>query len=245
MDARGTVNRRFLIRLFAGFFFDLSGGDCILPLMKTRKAFFRVVAGTLAALTLSVSMVQCFGGFPLTKTIYKFNKSVGDGSLGGRFIQELVMILLVIIPVYGIGMLVDLIVFNLIEFWTGKPIMSANLSSPDGRISFHAVTDNEMRIDIKTEKGPMSLYVFRDRPGEFYAKNGNDYLRVEMPAELKGFDAKGNTTVSCSKEAAVVRCVEGDRTATWMKSTFNRKDYQRTENLVRAQLALPVQAAVR
>ena len=57
----------------------------------------------------------CYGNFNLTKKLYKWN-----GSLGDKYINSIVMWVLVIVPVYGLAGFADFAIFNLIEFWTGK-----------------------------------------------------------------------------------------------------------------------------
>ncbi len=69
----------------------------------------------LGSAAILVSTTGCFGSFSFTKKLYQFNKGVGD-----KFIQELVFIGLVILPIYEIAAIGDVIVFNLIEFWTGS-----------------------------------------------------------------------------------------------------------------------------
>jgi len=62
----------------------------------------------------------CYGTFPLTKAIYKFNEDISDKPL----VQQVTFWVFVILPVYEIGMLADAIVFNLVEFWTGEKILA-------------------------------------------------------------------------------------------------------------------------
>lgn len=86
--------------------------------MKTfRKITFIFV---LAAMTASLS--GCFGEFALTRKVYTWNDGVSDS----RFVKTLVFWGLSIIPVYEVAGLADLIIFNLLEFWTGSnPIAMA------------------------------------------------------------------------------------------------------------------------
>jgi len=58
----------------------------------------------------------CFGRFELTRKVYKFNQNVDKN----KWTQELVFLVLVIIPFYEIASLIDAIVVNSLEFWTGK-----------------------------------------------------------------------------------------------------------------------------
>jgi hypothetical protein len=67
------------------------------------------------------TLQSCIGSFNLTKKVYEFNKGVGD-----KWIQELVFLLFVILPVYEVALLIDGVILNLIEFWTGSNPMSMN-----------------------------------------------------------------------------------------------------------------------
>lgn len=62
----------------------------------------------------------CFGSFGLTTGLWGWNKSVS----GNKFVQWLIFLLLVIIPIYGIATFVDALVINSIEFWTGSNPMA-------------------------------------------------------------------------------------------------------------------------
>ncbi|MEZ4740326.1 MAG: DUF3332 domain-containing protein, partial [Flavobacteriales bacterium] len=70
----------------------------------------------IALSSLLVTQTGCFGSFQLTKNIYDWN----DGVSSDKFVKSLVFWGLCIIPVYEIGALVDIVIFNLIEFWSGS-----------------------------------------------------------------------------------------------------------------------------
>jgi hypothetical protein len=70
----------------------------------------------------TLSLSGCFGGFPLTHAVYKGNRNV-YGSVDGdntqrKMAQSAVMWLF--IPIYAGAAVGDIVVFNLIEFWTGS-----------------------------------------------------------------------------------------------------------------------------
>lgn len=78
----------------------------------------------LAALCLfgtQVTTTGCYGGFALTKKVHRWN-----GTLGNKFLESVVMWALVIIPVYGLCLIGDFFIFNLIEFWAGKNPVASN-----------------------------------------------------------------------------------------------------------------------
>ncbi|MBI3028765.1 MAG: DUF3332 family protein [Candidatus Rokubacteria bacterium] len=94
--------------------------------MRFRATLKGITLVTLLLFVLAVS--GCYGGFHLTKALYKFNGEVKvDGSpQANRVAQSVVMVLLVIIPVYQLAALADAVILNSIEFWTGKNPMTAD-----------------------------------------------------------------------------------------------------------------------
>lgn len=76
-----------------------------------------------------VLMAGCTGPFRLTKSVHNWQTSFDS-----KWVDELVFLGCVIIPVYGLSMLGDGIIFNSIEFWGGtNPISEAQVES-DGRV---------------------------------------------------------------------------------------------------------------
>jgi hypothetical protein len=94
------------------------------------------------------SLTGCFGSFGLTKKIYNANKSVG-----GKFVQTLVMYVFMIIPVYGIASFLDIVLFNLIEFWSGSNPLAmkagqseTQMATIDGKLYEITATKNQFRM---------------------------------------------------------------------------------------------------
>lgn len=79
--------------------------------------FKKLISGVLV-----LSLTGCFGGFKATKAVHEFNREVHPN----EWVQEVVFLGMVIIPVYGIATLFDAIILNSIEFWTGdNPLAQA------------------------------------------------------------------------------------------------------------------------
>lgn len=73
----------------------------------------RVVAVVVAA---GVLISGCYGPFNLTRRLYNWNGQVGTG----KWEKEFMFILLAWVPVYGLSILGDAVIFNSMEFWTGN-----------------------------------------------------------------------------------------------------------------------------
>ncbi len=73
----------------------------------------RIETWVLAAVLL---VSGCYGPFNLTRRLYRWNGQVSQG----KWEKEFVFILLAYVPVYGLTIAGDALVFNSMEFWTGK-----------------------------------------------------------------------------------------------------------------------------
>ncbi len=71
----------------------------------------------------------CFGKFQLTRKVYDMNQSIDE-----KYVRSAATWVFVIVQVYTVAALVDLIVFNVIEFWTGEnPVASAPVTKEYAR----------------------------------------------------------------------------------------------------------------
>jgi len=83
---------------------------------------FIILSMLLAAV--SPSLTGCFGKFAMTRKVYELNASVHD-----RYLRNVVTWAFLIVPVYWVSGVVDLFVFNTIEFWSGRNVISGNEKS--------------------------------------------------------------------------------------------------------------------
>jgi len=104
----------------------------------------------LAIIFLGIALPQqsCIGSFQLTNNLYDWNKSQGE-----KWTQELVFLALVIIPVYEVCLLVDGIVLNAIEFWTG----SNPLAMAPGEIETKIVQHGDDLYRLTAEKNTLQV----------------------------------------------------------------------------------------
>jgi hypothetical protein len=84
-----------------------------------RSRFGKGVALVLVAAVGALS-AGCFGKFQLTRKVYDINQSIDE-----KYVRSAATWILVIVQVYTVAALLDLIVFNVLEFWTGEnPVAS-------------------------------------------------------------------------------------------------------------------------
>lgn len=144
-----------------------------------------------AALLLSLFVLQlstgCYGSFKLTKKVYDWNGTVGD-----KFVNEVVFLALTILPVYEATLLVDGLLLNAVEFWTGNNPMAMNgdetqfkLIEKDGETYQFAASKNRMEI-LKIGSEMRIILKFNPDDSSFYYESENGDVKV---AEINSSDS--------------------------------------------------------
>lgn len=109
-------------------------------------------AATVIVLVFSLGSAGCMGNFVAHTKLAAWNQK----ATGEKWLNELIFIGLIVVPVYEVVWLADALVFNSVEFWTGKNPMAAasdfqkTVESGDHRVvqSFHQ--NDEMRsMEVK------------------------------------------------------------------------------------------------
>jgi hypothetical protein len=65
-------------------------------------------------------LAGCYGPFHLTRRLWTWNGQVGD-----KWVNEVVFLVMSILPIYYVAGAADTLIFNSIEFWTGDNPMAA------------------------------------------------------------------------------------------------------------------------
>jgi len=166
---------------------DASGG-----VLRRMGGCRRVLVLTMLAAVCPV-MLNCYGGFPLTKAVYNLNGSVPTGIL-----KNVVFWVFTIAPVYSTAALVDMVVLNLIEFWTGGAVDLASTvdesgtglvfePSPDGGEAILTVwRDGEETGRLRFVRTSDARCEVHDASGEFAGS-----ATVTPAGDLRLFDKHG------------------------------------------------------
>jgi hypothetical protein len=175
-------------------------------LMSVTGALKGKVAMLMLVLILPVALGGCYGNFPLTKTIYKYNGEVSDS----KWVKTLVFWVFCILPVYGLGAFVDAIFFNLVEFWSGKQLMTAIGPTTDSN-------GNTVTLAPSADGKEAILTVSRD--GQTLTQER--FVRVsDSLIEVRGMDGQlhGKVTRSadggfnlCDQSGNVVQTISGSQ----------------------------------
>ncbi|WP_224983505.1 DUF3332 domain-containing protein [Geomonas agri] len=160
----------------------------------------RVTAALLAMVVAMVSLQGCYGKMALTKKVYQVNGQVSD-----KFLRSLVTWAFIIVPVYQISALVDFVVFNTIEFWSGhNPVAQ-------GEKDFQ-YSENGDTFKVHAQKsGDMLRYTFNRYHGDTYldtltidwnVKSGNSVALLRQGNNATQFQAmkvNGSVQVTSSE----------------------------------------------
>ncbi|MCW7479632.1 DUF3332 family protein [Leptospira kanakyensis] len=133
---------------------------------------------------------NCFGKFGVTKAVYSFNGNIqiGTGKVAG-FFRSLLMLFPISIAYY-VGGILDVLVFNLIEFWTDKnPIAMAEYDfdgklvkeySQDGQTITLTYTEwgKVLKMEAPTQKGMEAVYFLKDKPEKAFRLVNGKYVEI-------------------------------------------------------------------
>lgn len=78
------------------------------------KSSFRILALLLVITVLCLSLASCAGKFALTHKLLDWNNSLN------KWLASFLLFLFIVIPVYGVCALIDWIILNVIEFYSGN-----------------------------------------------------------------------------------------------------------------------------
>jgi len=144
----------------------------------------------------TMSMVGCFGNFSLTRQVYELNRNIDNA-----FVRSIVMWAMMIIPVYGIAAWIDVVILNLIEFWTGDNPLAMNEGETQTQFIAHEgieyeVTASKNRFDITEVSNPENTFALvfdvEDNSWSLH-KDGNELKITQQDGnELKLFNFDGN-----------------------------------------------------
>lgn len=128
---------------------------------KFRKILLALMLGSVL-----ITQTGCYGSFSLLTRVYDWNGSIED-----RFVRSVVFWALCIIPVYGASAMIDTVILNVIEFWSGDNPLSMKegqhqeqiITCKNGRFRVEA-SRNTFRITPLDRKGRQETVEMRFTP---------------------------------------------------------------------------------
>ena len=143
----------------------------------------RVIASFLTCLIL---LSGCTGSFELMKKVNSFHRRQED-----KWVDQLVFVGCLWLPVYGLAALGDILVINVIEFWEDEnPLTDYELTrkvikKEDKKAVLTKMNDKEIKIESEgntfvLERGKNGLTVKDINGSKLYFTVGNDNGEVEV-----------------------------------------------------------------
>jgi hypothetical protein len=177
---------------------------------------------------LSIGQSGCYGPFKLTKNLHEWNSTVGD-----KFTNALVFFAFVIIPVYEVAVLVDGLVLNTIEFWSGDNPIAMNendkdvqIVKKDGKKYRITATKNKFFIEqIKgPEKGQFAELIYNPEDQSWSLKDGDKELQ-----KLVIVDDQANVVKVFRPDGQVVEFDQNHMNLALIKSQLKAESQQWTK----------------
>ncbi len=142
----------------------------------------------------------CYGPFNLTRRLYQWNGQIGRD----KWEREFVFLILVWAPIYSIATLADAVVFNSMEFWTGKnPVDRPSARQHDAaRTKRLARNDGNVLLTYASTPAGAQLLIEQFRNGQTAGS-----LRVEQRHGMTvGLDEEGQVlfTASSGSDGGIV-----------------------------------------
>ncbi len=126
------------------------------------------------ALSSTILFTSCLGSFSAFNSLRDWN----DGLTDNKFLDNLIFWALNIVPVYGLFFFGDVIIFNVIEFWSGSNPIAMNedeietqLVEKNGNTYLLTATKNQMNIEVieGSDKGEQVKLVYAPDEQTWYA----------------------------------------------------------------------------
>lgn len=152
-----------------------------------RKIKISVAALLIAGTSLMFS--SCIGSFGLSHKVLDWNRHIGS-----KFVNELVFLAFCILPVYEVTVIVDALVINSIEFWSGNNPMTASVKTVDtehgryliacdgkGYTITHQASGQEVRLDFDEPSQTWSVATADGESVPFMTMVDSDHVRMATP----------------------------------------------------------------
>lgn len=144
------------------------------------KSITKLITVAVLAMFMMVSMFGCYGSFALTKKVYEWN-----GRLGDRFMVQIAFWVLSWLPVYSAATTIDVVILNLIEFWTGSNPLAMNNGqevikyAQNGDDSYKiTISSEQILVEPLTGNAESVALSFDDASQSWFLKSGDSQTKV-------------------------------------------------------------------
>jgi len=166
--------------------------------MKKRSVIMLLLVAIVAS--------SCYGKFELTRKLWKWNGTVGD-----KYVNEGVFLVLTILPVYSAVVFVDAVVLNSIQFWTGKSALhskATTVEQGDLKAVLTPLNDKLVRLEIYRKGELVQTAVIRpdsDGSMQAYTLDGGKLVSRTTADGMVEVSRADGTVVAAYPSAAAER----------------------------------------
>jgi hypothetical protein len=131
----------------------------------------------------TILSTSCLGSFSAFNGLREWNEGVS----GNKFVNNLIFWGLNIIPVYGLFLFADMIIFNVIEFWSGSNPIAMNegevetqIVNVNGKEVEMTAMKNYFKIEVLSgeDKGKVVELVYTPEDSTWNAKDGDKLIKL-------------------------------------------------------------------
>jgi hypothetical protein len=138
--------------------------------------------------------MNCFGKFALSRKLYGFNETIGDNFVEDpkyRGVIHTIAMFCFIIP-YEITGVLDLLFFNIYEYWKGENLLGLNEFDKEGNLTKTFPVGNEkikfrysgfgskLEIEFKNNSSQEVYTLFRNEKGKIYKETDSGLKEVSF-----------------------------------------------------------------
>lgn len=130
-----------------------------------------------------IALTGCYGSYACFNKLLHWN-----GTLGNKWLNSVVHFVMMVIPVYGIAMFVDILVLNTVEFWAGSnPLASGDSyyekDAQGNEIAAVKNADGSMSVEITTAAGEKANLTLQRDENVVRALDANGELVAQYEIE--------------------------------------------------------------
>jgi hypothetical protein len=138
------------------------------------------------------NFANCFGKFALVRKLHEFNSGI---NVGGPWVAKVIRTLIMYLSFFFAGwwmFAIDIVILNLIEFWTDKNLLGYNEYDPNGNFVKTFSEDGHVielrysnfgsRLDVSMVSGGDKNFftVLRSEPGKIYNEVSGQLVEVNV-----------------------------------------------------------------
>jgi hypothetical protein len=171
-----------------------------------ERIMIKRIAATLLIAAFGLSSTACIGRFATSGLVRKFNLTV----VQDKWPHEIVFLLLYIIPVYPLAGLIDMIIVNSIEFWTGTNPIDGGPRVAGASVASHQPGDTHYAVAADGSEAISTLREDGSIDFEIRAADGSTHFVnvVREDGQLVARDADGQRVALVDSMTGEVRDID-------------------------------------